>query len=238
MALPKINETLNFNMKVPSTGKTVKYRPYLVKEEKILLQAFESGDTKTCLEAMVDTLDACIDPKSKLDVKTLSTFDVEYLFIKVRAKSVGESSAVNIKCSKCEESNPYSIDLESIEVDIKDTDNVIQITDDIAVEMKYPTYEQLMNDDIASIEREDIDAAMRVLAGSISAVLTEEERIDCSKQSIDEVVDFLQSMTASQLKGISEFLENMPALRQEIVFDCKKCGEHNELELKGLADFF
>ena len=88
MALPRINETLNFTMKVPSTGKTIKYRPYLVKEEKVLLQAFESGDTKTCLEAMVDTLEACIDPKSKLDVATLATFDVEYLFIKVRSKSV------------------------------------------------------------------------------------------------------------------------------------------------------
>ena len=77
MALPKINETLNFSMKIPSTGKTVKYRPYLVKEEKVLLQAFESGDTKTCLEAMVDTLNACIDPKTKVSVDQLATFDVE-----------------------------------------------------------------------------------------------------------------------------------------------------------------
>ena len=101
MALPRINETLNFSMTVPSTGKKVKYRPYLVKEEKVLLQAFESGDTKTCLEAMVDTLDACIDPKSKLDIGSLATFDVEYLFIKVRSKSVGESSTVMVNCKEC-----------------------------------------------------------------------------------------------------------------------------------------
>ena len=91
MALPRINETLNFTMTIPSTGKKVKYRPYLVKEEKVLLQAFESGDTKTCLEAMADTLAACIDPNENVDVSSLATFDVEYMFVKVRSQSVGET---------------------------------------------------------------------------------------------------------------------------------------------------
>ena len=238
MALPRINETLNFTMKVPSTGKTVKYRPYLVKEEKVLLQAFESGDTRTCLEAMADTLAACIDPKSNLDVSSLSTFDVEYMFIKVRSKSVGENSHIQIKCTECGESNPVTVDLEAIEVEMNNKDRVIDITDNISVEMNYPTYGSLMDQQIDKENEQDIDTAMHLLAMSVSAVLTEEERIDCKNQTTEEVVDFLSSMTANQLQGISDFLEEMPALKHEVQFDCKKCQHHNELELKGLSDFF
>ena len=238
MALPRINDTLNFTMKVPSTGKTVKYRPYLVKEEKVLLQAFESGDTKTCLEAMVDTLEACIDPKSKLDVGTLATFDVEYLFIKVRSKSVGENSTISVNCNECGEGNQYIVDLESIDVKMDDSHNVIKLTDDISVEMKYPTYKGLIDDGVSETDEGDIDAAMKMLASSIGAVLTDEERIDCSEQSAEEIVDFLQSMTTTQLQDISAFLENMPALKHDIEFTCRECKHENKLELKGLADFF
>ena len=238
MALPRINETLNFSMTVPSTGKKVKYRPYLVKEEKVLLQAFESGDTKTCLEAMVDTLDACIDPKSKLDVGSLATFDVEYLFIKVRSKSVGESSNVMVNCKECDEPNKYVIDLEAVEVEVEGGDNVVEITDDISVELAYPTYNTIIEGEIEDVEKNDITAAMDIMAGSVKAVLTEDERIDCVNQSKEEVVEFLNSMTATQLQKVSSFLENMPSLRHSVEFTCEKCQAENKLELKGLADFF
>ena len=238
MALPRINETLNFNMTVPSTGKKVKYRPYLVKEEKVLLQAFESGDTKTCLEAMVDTLEACIDPKSKLDVGSLATFDVEYLFVKVRSKSVGEVSTVVVNCTECGEGNKHNIDLEEVSVEVESIDNVIQITDDIAIELAYPTYDTIIKGEVADVEKNDISAAMDIMAGSVKAVLTEEERIDCAHQSKEEVVEFLNSMTATQLQKVSDFLENMPALRHSVEFTCEKCQAENKLELKGLADFF
>ena len=236
MALPKLNETLNFTMTVPSTGKKVKYRPYLVKEEKVLLQAFESGDTRTCLEAMADTIGACVDPKSKLEIESLSTFDVEYMFIKVRSKSVGETSHIQIKCAECGEGNPVAVDLDAIEVEVGASDNVINITDNIAVEMKYPTYGTLI--DQGSEVKEDMDTALRLLSMSVAAVLTDEERIDCTKQSQEEIVDFLTSMTATQLQGLSEFMENMPALKHEVEFECEKCQHENKVELKGLSDFF
>ena len=236
MALPKLNETLNFTMTVPSTGKKVKYRPYLVKEEKVLLQAFESGDTRTCLEAMADTIGACVDPKSNLVVESLSTFDVEYMFIKVRSKSVGETSHIQIKCSECGEGNPVAVDLDAIEVEVGASDNVINITDSIAVEMRYPTYGTLIEQ--GSDVKEDMDTALRLISMSISAVLTDEERIDCEKQSQEEVVDFLTSMTATQLKSLSDFMENMPALKHEVEFECKNCQHENKVELKGLSDFF
>lgn len=238
MALPRINETLNFTMEVPSTGKKVKYRPYLVKEEKVLLQAFESGDVATCLEAMVDTLSACIDKKSKVDVSSLATFDVEYMFTQVRSKSVGEKSTIQIKCKNCEELNPYVVDLESIKVELKDNQNIIEVNDDISVEMKYPTYQTLISGDVDKLQENDTESAMKLLAASVSAVLTEEERIDCSTQKQSEVVEFLSSMTAGQLQKVSAFLDEMPALKENVSFDCQSCGTHNELELKGLSDFF
>lgn len=238
MALPRVNETLNFTMKIPSTGKRVKYRPYLVKEEKVLLQAFESGDIATCLEAMVDTLSACIDEKEKLDVSELATFDIEYMFTQVRGKSVGENSSIAIKCKECEEVNPYMINLEELEVKVKKSDNIVKINDDISVEMRYPTYRGFLNQNLDNIQEQDTEAMFGILASSIGAVLTEEERIDCSTEDPTSVMEFLNSMTSSQLQGISKFMENMPALKHKAEFDCQKCGTHNELELKGLSDFF
>ena len=161
MALPKLNETLNFEMSVPSTGKKVKYRPYLVKEEKVLLQAFESGDPKTCLEAMIDTIEACLDERTKIDVGSLATFDVEYMFVKVRSKSVGENSDLVIACGECKHENPVNVNLDEIDIDVSDRENVIPITENISVEMRYPTYEVLTKQDLSKIEKEDMDAELR-----------------------------------------------------------------------------
>lgn len=237
MALPRVNETLNFTMKIPSTGKTVKYRPYLVKEEKILLQAFESKDTKTCLRAMCDTIEMCLDAKENLDVKELATFDIEYMFTQLRAKSVGEVSDLLVKCKECEESNEIQVDLDKLVVDVNEVSNIIAVNEDISVELRYPTYKSLLNGDL-EMSSEDPTAIMDLLASSLVAVLTEEERIDCDSQSSKEVGEFLDSMTANQLKEVSSFFEKMPTLNHDVVFDCKKCGTHNELKLEGLSDFF
>ena len=140
MALPRVNETLNFSMTIPSTGEKVKYRPYLVKEEKVLLQAFESQSTQLIVESMCNTIETCLDPRSEVKVADLATFDVEYMFLQIRSASVGESSTVVMKCDNCEAENEVSIDLTTIEIDVKETDNVIEITDDISVEMRYPSY--------------------------------------------------------------------------------------------------
>lgn len=238
MALPKVNETLNFTMKIPSTGKRIKFRPYLVKEEKVLLQAFESGDIKTCLEAMVDTLDACIDPKQKVDVGDLATFDIEYMFTQVRSKSVGETSTIIIKCKDCEEQNPYQIDLDDLEVEMEENNNVIQINDGISVEMRYPTYRGFIDQDLGDLNDENSEAMFQVLASSVAAILTEDNRIDATQEDPKDVVEFLESMTAGQLKKVTAFLEELPSMRHLAKFTCKNCASENELELKGLADFF
>jgi hypothetical protein len=238
MALPRVNETLNFSMKIPSTGQRVKYRPYLVKEEKVLLQAFESQNLTSILETMCDTIEACLDVKSKISVDDLATFDVEYMFTQIRASSVGESSDILLKCQKCEHENPVSIDLSTLEVTTSEADKLIQITDDIAVEMKYPSYKVLIDEDIKELDDGNADQIISLVAGSIVAVLTEDERIDVSKESPDEIKDFLNSLTATQFAKVAEFLQDMPQLSHDAEFDCQSCGEQNKVELRGLSDFF
>tara|TARA_B110000858_G_scaffold178428_1_gene214205 strand:+ start:1490 stop:2209 length:720 start_codon:yes stop_codon:yes gene_type:complete len=239
MALPKINETLRFNMTIPSTGQRIKYRPYLVKEEKLLLQAFESKDMQMCLSVMSDTLGACLDEKANVVVEKLATFDIEYMFTQIRAKSVGETSDIIISCAfaECGEPNEYVVDLESLNVSTPKGTNVVVITPDISVEMKYPTYETMIIEGASEKENKS-ESAMELLAGCISAVLTQEERIDTKTESKEDMEEFVGNMTAHQLKGMTDFLENMPALKHDVKFDCKKCGKENSVVLKGLSDFF
>ena len=244
MGLPRVNETLNFTMTIPSSGKKVKYRPYLVKEEKILLQAFESEDVVTCLQAMCDTISACLDEKENVDVLHLATFDIEYMFLQLRSKSVGESSTVSVKCNntECNAANDAVINLESLSVDVSSDDKIIYISDEISVELRYPTYETMIVGEKSKSANKESDqgmsGVMKMIATSIVAVMTEDERIDCRDQTMKELEEFLDSMTASQLQLLSVFFENMPALKHTIEFDCKECETHNELELKGLNDFF
>ena len=237
MALPKINETLNFSMEIPSTGKKVKYRPYLVKEEKVLLQAFESGDLKTCLEAMVDTIDACLDPKQRVETIELTTFDVEYMFTQIRARSVGENSTISVKCTECETPNEYKVDLDTLEVKVDKQDMILDITDTIAVEMKYPSYRNILEQDFENMG-EDADGLLKVIATSIAAVITDEERIEASDVTTEEMVEFLQSMTSTQMSKIGDFIQGAPSLKHTAEFACSDCGKDNAVELKGLADFF
>jgi len=223
-------------MEIPSTGKKVKYRPYLVKEEKVLLQAFESKDTKMCLQAMSDTISACLDPSAEVDVEKLATFDLEYMFTQLRGKSVGEISTILISCKECEKHNEYNIDLDKLKVSVERNKNIIKITDTISVEMRYPTYESFIVDDLENSAK-DINSALKILASSVAAILTPSERIDTTGKPKEEIIEFLSSMTASQLKQLTDFLENMPALKHQANFVCD-CGAENSLELKGLSDFF
>jgi len=238
MALPRVNETLNFSMTIPSLGTKVKYRPYLVKEEKILLQAHESGDQDACLRAMCDTVAACLDENAKVDVPNLATFDIEYMYTQIRAKSVGETSNILISCKSCEEQNEYSVDLEALKVEVpKGGNSIVSITDTISVEMRYPSYASMIGGEILEANK-DMGAALKLIANCIVAVLQPEDRTDAADVPQEELLEFLSSMTGSQLAMLTEFLGEMPALKHQAKFNCKKCGTENELELKGLSDFF
>ena len=240
--LPKLNDTPNYTMTIPSTGETIGYRPYLVKEEKVMLMANETGDQKQVMEAMANTIRACCD--EKVDVPTLTTFDVEYMFTQIRAKSVGETTEVNAKCSAidCDHATPVTINLTEAEVDMSESpkDNLIQLTDDISVEVRYPTYKSVY-ENMASNEKEDInqvDFAFKMLEHSLVAVVTEDERILVSEATQKERKEFIDSMTNQQFESIGDYMNKMPTLGLDMSWTCESCSHENKYRLEGLQDFF
>ena len=146
MALPKLNTAPNYEMVIPSSGKKVRFRPFLVKEQKAMMIAAESNDNKVMFRSILDVLLACIE--DKVYKNQLTSFDVEYMFLQMRSKSVGESSQVRVKCSECNEFNDLSINLEQIKVDVEKTTEKVQLTDDITVELNYPSFNDMIDSGI------------------------------------------------------------------------------------------
>jgi len=230
MALPLLNETPTYQLVVPSTGKKIKYRPYLVKEEKILLMANETKDETQIINAITDTIVACTD--NKIKIEELTTFDLEFLFLKIRSKSVGENVELFLPCSSCKQRNETVVNLDLIECPVVETENLIQVNDSVSVEMKYPSY--------FDIEQggDESEVAFNVVSSCIKAVITKEERFDISDEPKETVRAFLESMTSAQFANIAEFVQSLPQIKHTIEFDCDNCGEHNSIEVKGIHNFF
>lgn len=230
MALPLLNEAPKYELKVPSTGKKLKYRPYLVKEEKILMLAAESKDINQITNAVLDTIVACVD--GRVNKRELTTFDVEYIFLQLRSKSVGENVELKIKCDECSHSNDYNINLDEVKCEVPKKSNLIELSDKITVEMKYPSYDMLdFDDDPESV-------GFEVIGKCIEAVITGDERIDLADESEESIRNFVGSMTQSQFEKISNYLKDMPAVRHEIDFTCESCGHNNNILLEGMQSFF
>ena len=234
-ALPKLNATPKHEMVVPSTGKTVMFRPYLVKEEKILLMAFETKDEKTAMQAMLDTIDACCEGdyiKSKL-----TTFDIEYMFTQIRGKSVGESVDVKLICKKCETKNDMNINLSELKIDVpQDVNNIIEVTDTISIELQYPPFKTFIDNFKEGIQ--ETEFGFLVVKECMVAVINGDERIDMSEVSDKDINEFIDSMNATQLKMVTDYIDTIPSLKKEIEYDCSNCGHHNEITLNGIQDFF
>ena len=235
MALPKLNDNLKFEMTIPSTDKVVTYRPYLVKEEKILLSAFESQDQKQAMRTMVDTIVACVNESIKSS--ELSTFDVEYMFTQIRSKSVGEIANLMLKCNAegCDKSTETQVDLSTIEIEKTEVDNIIPITDDISIEMRYPAFNGFVDNFREGITESEF--GFQMLENCMVAILTEEERFNVNDVSKEELTGFIDSMTNQQFELVGEFLKNIPSMKKEVNFTCE-CGHDNTVTLEGLQDFF
>jgi len=238
MPLPKI-ATPTYELELPSTGKSIKYRPFLVKEEKVLVIALESEDTKQITNAIKAVLKNCVLTKG-IKVETLPTFDIEFLFLNIRGKSVGEEIEVNIICPDDEETNvPVFIDLDSIQVN-KDDDhtNQIKLDDDLMMEMKYPSLEQFIKNNFDFNEKNAMDQSFDLIATCIDKIYNEDEvwaTADCTKK---EVKEFLESMNSSQFKEIEKFFETMPKLKHTIEVTNPNTKVKSEVVLEGLASFF
>ena len=233
MALPRLNETPKYELIVPSSEQKVRFRPYLVKEEKVLMMAMESKDQKQALNAVVDTILACVS--EDIDKSKLNVFDIEYMFLMIRAKSVGESSEVTIKCTECGHENSVVIHLDDIPVPKIEHDGNIQISDEIALTMEYPVWTDMLEIDDNKSETEQtfdlIAACMRVLT-------TKDDRYELRDESKEEIQNFIDSLSTNQFDKIREFIEKMPRLEKEVKFICESCGEENVVMLRGLDDFF
>ena len=238
MPLPKI-ATPTYELELPSTGKSIKYRPFLVKEEKVLVIALESEDTKQITNAIKAVLKNCVLTKG-IKVETLPTFDIEFLFLNIRGKSVGEEIEVNIICPDDEETNvPVFIDLDSIQVQRSDDHtNQIKLDDDLMMEMKYPSLEQFIKNNFDFQEGNQMDQSFELIATCIDKIYNEDEvwaTADCTKK---EVKDFLESMNSSQFKEIEKFFETMPKLKHTIEVTNPNTKVTSEVVLEGLASFF
>lgn len=236
MALPKLNTAPIFEEKVPSTGERISYRPYLVKEEKVLMMAFESRDQKQVTRAIGNTLNSCI--QSDIDVFNLTTFDVEYLFTKVRSKAVGEKSTVLMNCTECQTANEVDVMIDELELDVSNTDEngreKIQITDDIAVELAYPAFGDILD---VETKGDSIEDGIGMVASSIQAILTEEERFDRSDVKPEEIMEFIMELPTDKFNLLGNFLRKIPKIQKDVEFDCTNCSHHNEYTLEGMKDF-
>ena len=238
MPLPKI-ATPTYELELPSTGATVKYRPFLVKEEKVLVIALESEDNKQITNAIKAVLKSCILSKG-IKVESLPTFDIEYLFLNIRGKSVGEDLDVNIICPDDNKTQvPVTIALDEIEVQ-KDENhtNKIKVDDSIMMEMKYPSLDQFIKNNFDFNDKNMMDQSFDLIATCIDKIYTEEEvwaAADCTKK---EMKDFLEQMNSNQFKEIESFFETMPKLSHSVSVTNPNTKVKSEVVLEGLASFF
>ncbi len=238
MPLPKI-ATPTYELTLPSTGKTVQYRPFLVKEEKLLVIALESEDNKQITTAIKAVLRACVLTKG-IKVETLPTFDIEYLFLNIRGKSVGEELDVNIICPDDETTEvPVKIYLDDIEVQHDENhSNQIKLDDNLMMEMKYPSLDQFIKSNFDFNDKNQMDQSFQLIASCIDKVYSEDEAwatADCTKKEVNE---FLESMNSNQFKEIEEFFTTMPKLSHTIKVTNPNTKVESDVVLEGLAAFF
>jgi TusA-related sulfurtransferase len=238
MPLPKI-ATPTYELELPSTEKTVNYRPFLVKEEKLLVLALESEDTKQITTAIKAVLKSCVLTKG-IKVEHLPTFDIEFLFLHIRGKSVGEEIEVNITCPDDEKTQvPVTMNLEDIKVQKNDKhNNQIKLDDNLMMELKYPSLDQFIKNNFDFEEKNQMEQSFDLIGTCIDKIYNEEEvwaTADCTKK---EVKEFLESMNSSQFKDIENFFETMPKLSHTIKVTNPKTKVESEVVLEGLASFF
>ena len=241
MPLPKIN-TPTYELTLPSNKKKIRYRPFLVREEKILVLALESEDQKQITDAIIQIIGDCLITKN-VDVTKLPTFDIEYLFLNVRSKSVGETVQVNVTCPDDGKTTvETSINIDDIKVKKnKDHKLIIKLDDKYSMKLKYPTLDQFIenNFDFEMAEpKESVSAAMNMLSTCIDMIYDNEESWDAAESTKEELDEFIDKLNTKQFSMVEEFFRTMPKLSHNIKVSNPKTGVESEVVLEGLASFF
>lgn len=237
MALPILN-TPTYELTIPSTKKKIKFRPFLVKEEKALLIAQQSEDENTMLNTLKSVIATCTF--DKVDVETLAIFDLEYIFCQIRAKSVGEITEVAYSCLNCKDPKgnvKLNVDLSSIQVEFTDKHkSEIQLLKDVGVKMKYPTLSLMKK--ISESNNLDIDTIFDIVIDCIDSIYTEDEVFNAKDQTRKELEDFINGLTKEQFTKIEEFFETMPKFYKDLEWDCPNCSYHHKVTIQGIESFF
>ena len=240
MPLPTI-ETPTYELKLPSSNKKVKYRPFLVKEEKILIIALESRDQSQITNAVQDVLKKCILTKG-IDVDSLPTFDIEYVFLNIRAKSIGEDIKMTVTCPDDGETKvPVTIYVDEIKVN-KSKDHKIDIVldDKMTLRMKYPSLNQFVKSNFDTEDNPEtvVEKTFQVVADCMDTIFTNEDAWDAKDYTPQERLDFIQQLNSKQYKEVEKFFSTMPKLSHTVEVTNPNTNQKNKVVLEGLADFF
>lgn len=239
MPLPKI-ATPTYELELPSTGQTIEYRPFLVKEEKLLVLALEGEDIKEITTAIKNVIKGCIKTKN-IKVENLPTFDIEYLFLNIRGKSVGEEIEVSLICPDDGETTvPVKMYVDEIKVKkSEEHTNKIEVDETITMEMKYPSLDQFIKNNFDfSTDSKPVDQSFDMIASCVDKIYTSEEVWSSADVSKKEIIEFLDQMNTSQFKQIEKFFETMPKLSHDVQITNPNTGVESTVTLEGLSSFF
>ena len=238
MPLPKIS-TAEYELKLPSNGKTIKYRPFLVREEKILILALESEDQKQITTAVKQVLKECVLTKG-VKVDQLPSFDIEYLFLNIRGKSVGESIELMVTCGDDGKTEvPVTVLIDDIEVSTNDEhDTDIELSDGYSVKMKYPSLSQFIETNFNQDSEDAVEKSFEMIATSIDMVYNDKDMFAASECTKKELKEWVESLTSAQFQKIEQFFETMPKLTHTLEVVNPNTKKKNTIVLEGLTDFF
>jgi hypothetical protein len=240
MALPMMS-TPTYMMEIPSTGQTVKYRPFLVKEEKALLIAQQSEEMMTMVQTLKGVVKSCV--LEEIDIEKLATFDLEYMFVQIRGKSVGETVDLVFPCDEdhgeqnAKATSKVTIDLNTLVVEKEEGHtNKIDLFNNVGVVMRYPTIDVLKK--LEGIQTDDLDKVFDIVALSIDFIYDGDQIYYSKEQTHAELLQFVNNLNSQQFLKIQNFFVTMPKIKKEIQYDCPVCGKHHVKMLEGLQSFF
>ena len=232
MALPKINNVL-YDLELPSSGEVVEYRPFLVKEEKILLMALEGKDEKVMVKAIKQIITQCVATE-KFNINKLAMVDLEYLFLNIRGKAVGDVSTISFE-HECGEVISLDVDLSKVEiVNNKNISDLVNLTEDIMIRLKPPSLDNV----IGVANKNQIDVVMEIVRECLVEIIQGKDVFSAQDHTKEELDEFLNSLNSGQFQKIQTYYESLPKMKQDIEYTCPKCGETKKETLEGLASFF
>ncbi|AOV61703.1 baseplate hub [Synechococcus phage S-WAM2] len=236
MALPQV-VLPTYELEIPSNGKKIKYRPFVVKEEKLLLLALETNDEKAIEDAVRTLLKGCI--QSRIKIEDLAIFDLEYIFLQIRAVSVGEIVEMKVTCKDDDKTQvQYNLNLSEVKVVKPEShDSKIMLTDDMGIIMKYPAWGEFITGSIMG-QAPTTDGVVEIIASCIDQIFDAEDVYDKSTTSKKEFVEFVEGLTNSQFEKIQKFFESTPRLEHKFTVKNPNTGEPSEFTLVGLSNFF